>query len=175
MTSKESKLAYLGHALVENRNGLIAAAMAIQADGYAERAAAPLMLDQRQKDNSRRITVAPTRPTTRKTSSPQHALSTSLRRRYVSERALVCLKLEAKGLGELPLNFRKKIFHLVLHHPEMKIVHPVEAVQVDVEQAHREVLERVSEIERAEQMVEINAEVMGGRPWSGGRAFQWLA
>ena len=54
---KESKLAYLGHALVENRNGLIAAAMATQADGYAERDAALLMLDQRQKTRSRRITV----------------------------------------------------------------------------------------------------------------------
>ena len=54
---KESKLAYLGHALVENRNGLIAAAMATQADGYAERDAALLMLDQRQKNSSRRITV----------------------------------------------------------------------------------------------------------------------
>ena len=37
---KESHLAYLGHALVENRNGLIAAAMVTQADGYAEREAA---------------------------------------------------------------------------------------------------------------------------------------
>ena len=54
---KESKLAYLGHALVENRNGLIAAAMATQADGHAERDAALLMLDQRQKTRSRRITV----------------------------------------------------------------------------------------------------------------------
>jgi transposase len=34
---KESKLSYLGHALVENRNGLIAAAMVTHADGYAER------------------------------------------------------------------------------------------------------------------------------------------
>ena len=54
---KESKLSYLGHALVENRNGLIAAAMATQADGYAERDAALLMLDERQKNSSRRITV----------------------------------------------------------------------------------------------------------------------
>ena len=54
---KESKLAYLGHAQLENRNGLIAAAMATQADGHAERDAALLMLDQRQKDSSRRITV----------------------------------------------------------------------------------------------------------------------
>jgi IS5 family transposase len=53
---RESKLAYLGHALVENRNGLIAAAMATQADGYAEREAA-LMLQDMQKGRKRRITV----------------------------------------------------------------------------------------------------------------------
>ena len=34
---KESHLAYLSHALVENRKGLIAGAMATTADGYAER------------------------------------------------------------------------------------------------------------------------------------------
>ena len=49
---KESRLSYLGHVLVENRNGLIAAAMATTADGYAERDAALLMLDQRQKRRS---------------------------------------------------------------------------------------------------------------------------
>jgi transposase len=54
---KESHLAYLGHALVENRNGLIAAAMATQADGYAEREAALLMLQEKQKGNTQRITV----------------------------------------------------------------------------------------------------------------------
>ena len=54
---QESRLAYLGHALVENRNGLIAAAMATTADGHAERDAALLMLDDRQKNSSKRITV----------------------------------------------------------------------------------------------------------------------
>ena len=54
---KESHLAYLGHTLVENRNGLIAAAMVTQADGYAEREAALLMLQEKQKDSKRRITV----------------------------------------------------------------------------------------------------------------------
>jgi transposase len=54
---KESKLSYLGHALVENRNGLISAAMVTHADGYAERDAALLMLEQKQQGRSRRITV----------------------------------------------------------------------------------------------------------------------
>jgi transposase len=54
---KESKLSYLGHALVENRNGLIAAAMVTHADGYAERDAALLMLQEKQNGRTRRITV----------------------------------------------------------------------------------------------------------------------
>ena len=54
---KESRLSYLGHALVENRNGLIAAAMVTHADGYAERDAALLMLAAKQHGHSRRITV----------------------------------------------------------------------------------------------------------------------
>src|ERR1700751_4175995 len=54
---KESKLSYLGHALIENRNGLIAAAMVTHADGYAERDAALLMLAQKQQSRRRRITV----------------------------------------------------------------------------------------------------------------------
>ena len=54
---KESHLAYLGHALVENRNGLITAAMALTADGYAEREAALLMLEEKKKDRSGRITL----------------------------------------------------------------------------------------------------------------------
>ena len=54
---KESHLAYLGHALVENRNGLIAAAMATTADGYAEREAALLMLENQRMGRRRRITL----------------------------------------------------------------------------------------------------------------------
>ncbi len=40
----ESRLAYLGHLLIENRHGLIADAMATVADGFAEREAATLMV-----------------------------------------------------------------------------------------------------------------------------------
>ena len=54
---KESKLSYLGHALVENRNGLIAATMVTHADGTGERDAALLMLYEKQKGRRRRITV----------------------------------------------------------------------------------------------------------------------
>jgi hypothetical protein len=42
---------------LENRNGLIAAGMVTQADGYAEREAALWMLQDKQQGRKRRITV----------------------------------------------------------------------------------------------------------------------
>jgi hypothetical protein len=54
----ESRLAYLGHLLIENRHGLIADAMATVADGYAEREAATLMMAaQWEQAPGRRRTV----------------------------------------------------------------------------------------------------------------------
>jgi len=54
---QEAKLSYLGHTLVENRNGLIAAAMTTQADGRAERDAALLMLHDLRRKRGSRITT----------------------------------------------------------------------------------------------------------------------
>jgi transposase len=55
----ESRLAYLGHLLIENRHGLIADAMATTADGTAEREAGLLMLHaQWQRAPGRHRTVA---------------------------------------------------------------------------------------------------------------------
>jgi transposase len=45
---QESRMSYLGHVLVENRNGLIVGAMATTADGFAERDAALLMVHERR-------------------------------------------------------------------------------------------------------------------------------
>jgi transposase len=55
---QEAKLSYLGHTLVENRNGLIVSAMTTQADGTAERDAGILMLNARPaRQRRKRITV----------------------------------------------------------------------------------------------------------------------
>ena len=54
---QEARLSYLGHTLVENRNGLIAAAMTTQADGTAERDAGLLMLHELTRRRSGRITA----------------------------------------------------------------------------------------------------------------------
>ncbi len=54
---QEAKLVYLGHTLVENRNGLIAAAMATRADGRAERDAAIRMVTGMTENQRRRNRV----------------------------------------------------------------------------------------------------------------------
>jgi transposase len=46
---QESRMSYLGHVLVENRNGLIVGAMATTADGFAEQDAALLMVHERRQ------------------------------------------------------------------------------------------------------------------------------
>jgi transposase len=54
---QEARLSYLGHTLVENRNGLVVAAMATQADGTAEYDAGLLMVADLMKKRKRRITL----------------------------------------------------------------------------------------------------------------------
>jgi hypothetical protein len=66
----ESRLAYLGHLLIENRHGLIADGMATVADGYAEREAATRMVcAQWERAPGRRRTAAPWVLTRRTTSA----------------------------------------------------------------------------------------------------------
>lgn len=55
---QEARLSYLGHVLVENRNGLIVEALATAADGHAERDAALLMVHNRWRRGTRINTVA---------------------------------------------------------------------------------------------------------------------
>jgi hypothetical protein len=54
---QEAKLGYLGHVLMENRNGLIVDAMLTQADGTTERDAALLMLHRRWRKTRRAMSV----------------------------------------------------------------------------------------------------------------------
>src|SRR5690606_24241193 len=56
-TGKEAKLCFLGHALMENRSGLVVDACLTRADGHAERRAA-LVLMEPHADRSRAITLA---------------------------------------------------------------------------------------------------------------------
>ena len=59
MTPVKARLAYLGHVLLENRNGLIVDAILTHADGTAERDAALLMLHRQCRKRRRRAQHAP--------------------------------------------------------------------------------------------------------------------
>jgi IS5 family transposase len=65
---KEAKLCFMGHALVENRNGLVVDACVTPADGHAERIAALHMVEPRA-DRPQPLRRAPTKPTTPRISS----------------------------------------------------------------------------------------------------------
>ena len=65
---KETKLCFIGHGLMENRHGLLVDACLTQADGHAERVAALHMIEPRATGRQR-SRLAPTKPTTQKTSS----------------------------------------------------------------------------------------------------------
>jgi transposase len=54
---KEAKLSYMGHALMENRHGLVVQADATQANGTAERTAALEMIDRQAPGTSNQLTL----------------------------------------------------------------------------------------------------------------------
>ena len=56
-TGREAKLCYMGHAVMENRNGLAVDGTVTQASGTAERRASEAMLKKKAKRSRRRITV----------------------------------------------------------------------------------------------------------------------
>jgi transposase len=65
---KEAKLCFMGHALMENRNGLVVDACLTQADGNAERIAALHMIEPRA-ERPQTITLGADKPTMPRTSS----------------------------------------------------------------------------------------------------------
>jgi transposase len=57
-SSQPAKLYFMGHALIENRHGLVVQADATQASGKAERGAALAMIDRQDPGSERRLTLA---------------------------------------------------------------------------------------------------------------------
>ena len=54
---KPAQLCYMGHALMENRNGFVVGTELMHADGYAERAAARAMIERQSPGSERRLTL----------------------------------------------------------------------------------------------------------------------
>jgi transposase len=119
---QEAKLSYLGHTVVENRNGLVVAAMATQADGTAERDAGLLMVADLTKKRRGRITLGADKAydtrdfvqTVRELRATPHVTqNNSNRRSAIDERttrhAGYRLSLSKRWLVEKPFGWMKQI------------------------------------------------------------------
>ena len=119
---QEAKLAYLGHTVVENRNGLIAAAMATQAGGTAERDAAILMISELNENKRRRITVGADKAydtqdfvaTIRELQATPHVIQNNTNRRSAIDHRTTrhegyAISLSKRWLVEKPFGWLKQI------------------------------------------------------------------
>jgi transposase len=121
-SGQEARLSYLGHTMVENRNGLVVAAMATQADGTAEYDAGILMVADLMKRRKRRITLGADKAydtqdfvaTVRELGATPHVIQNKTNRRSaIDERttrhAGYRVSLSKRWLVEKPFGWMKQI------------------------------------------------------------------
>jgi uncharacterized protein (DUF433 family) len=83
--------------------------------------------------------------------------------RLLDRPAVVCLSLEKHLAGDTTPEFRRRLFLEVTAAPRRRVV-TVGALKVDIGESRREVAERVRELRRAERLVVVDPEIMGGSP-----------
>src|SRR5438067_9401736 len=85
------------------------------------------------------------------------------RGRLLDRPAVVCLSLERRLTGDTTPEFRRRLFTAIVASPKRRVV-TVGALQVDIDEAKREVRERVRQLRRVERGVVVDPEIMGGNP-----------
>src|SRR5437764_453580 len=83
--------------------------------------------------------------------------------RLLDEPALVYLSLERQLAGDTTPEFRRRLFAEIAAEPRRRVV-SVGALKVDIGESRREVMERLKQLRRAERLVTVNPEIMGGNP-----------
>lgn len=87
-----------------------------------------------------------------------------MRRRVLSGAALLCLRLEAEGLAQFPLELRRRIYRAVIESPASKRVPVTKAAWIELAGARKELTAALHELKRAERMTVSRPPVMGGAP-----------
>lgn len=85
-------------------------------------------------------------------------------KRYLVETALLCLRLEAEGLHQFPLQTRKNIFKAVVRSPREPQLRFNSVIWVDVMGARRRLAMSLLELRKAERMVRSDEAIMTGAP-----------
>jgi uncharacterized protein (DUF433 family) len=83
--------------------------------------------------------------------------------RLLDEPAVVYLSLERRLAGDTTPEFRRRLSAAIAAAPKRRVV-GVGALKVDVSESRREVTERVKQLRRAERLMTVNPETMGGNP-----------
>jgi uncharacterized protein (DUF433 family) len=85
-------------------------------------------------------------------------------KRYLANISLICLRLEAEGLNQLPLQLRRRIFRSLIQSPREPQIRLSEVLCVDVDKARKGLATKLRELRRAERMVISNPAIMTGTP-----------
>lgn len=86
------------------------------------------------------------------------------RKRYLSEVALICLRLEANGLKQLPAGLRNRIYRGIIRKPRQARIQFSDVLWIDLAAVRREVAVALNKLRKAEDMVTSDPEIMGGTP-----------
>ena len=85
-------------------------------------------------------------------------------KRYLVETALLCLRLEAEGLHQFPLQTRKNIFKAVVRSPREAQLRFNDVIWVDIMGARKRLAMSLLELRKAERMVISDEMIMTGTP-----------
>jgi len=87
-----------------------------------------------------------------------------IRKRYLSDVALVCLRLEANGLKQLPASLRHRVYRRIMRKPSEGKIQFSEVLWINVAPVRRELSTAINKLRKVEQMVISDPEIMGGAP-----------
>src|SRR5712671_3431559 len=83
--------------------------------------------------------------------------------RLLDEPAVLYLLLERRLAGDTTPEFRRRLFAEIEAAPNDRVV-KLGALKVDLAESRREIAEAVKQLRRAERLVTVDPEVMGGNP-----------
>lgn len=87
-----------------------------------------------------------------------------IRKRYLNDAALFCLRLEADGLKQLPTALRNRVYEAIGQNPRKQRFLFSGVLWIDVAAVRKKVATVLSKLRKVERMVLSDPEIMGGAP-----------
>lgn len=87
-----------------------------------------------------------------------------IQKRYLNDVALICLRLEANGLKQLPAALRNRIYRGIMRKPRQGRFQFSDVLWIDLAAVRKDVAIALSKLQRVENMVISDPEILGGNP-----------